>query len=93
MYPTCATEVERERDTPEIRIVISNLDDSICKYDNLLSRLSDRLSCVLRQSNPNDAKNVTKTFNTSLANDLNSLNIRLTNLTDDLESILYRLEI
>ena len=88
-----AKQCEPVRDTPEIQYVISSIDDVICRYNNVVERLSNRLSCITTAPSPNGNTKSESTFKTSLANDLDNLRSRLRDITNELESIYDRLEI
>lgn len=96
-YPVDAnctvSQCESARDIPEVRRALGNIDAVICRYDHLVGRLADRLSCITAPIPPavNDAKE--PSYQTSLANELDVLQIRLRDITNDLESIYERLEI
>ena len=87
-------ECEHVRDTPEVRLAISSIYDVICRYNGVVERLSNKLSCVTIPAHPITTNSkLEPSFKTALANDLDNLRIRLKDITDELESIYDGLEI
>lgn len=78
----------------EIPQVISSLFGEIERYKNLFCRLSDRIQPVVTPCPPQETTGkLGNGFNTNLASEINSANCLLSKITDDLESLLSRIEL
>ncbi len=82
------------RDTPETARALNDLRAVVDRYDHLVGRLHDRLSCVVAPSSPVCADEKEGIgYQTGLASDINGLRCKLRDVTNSLESLYERIEL
>jgi hypothetical protein len=86
--PDCCEQVK-----PEIHRVVDDLRNVVERYDCLVGRLADKLSCVTISAPPQCSDKAEPGYQTGLANALNEIRCKLRNITDSLESIHERIEL
>jgi hypothetical protein len=80
----------------EVNRSLSELRQVIERYDNVVTRLSARLSPVVIPAPPvctGEANKVPVGYQTDLANSINGLRVLARDITDGLESLLKRIEL
>lgn len=83
-----------ERDTPEVLKAMNDLRCVIDRYDNLVNRLADRLSCVTVPSPPaNEPQEKEGGYRTGLASAISEERRKLRDITNILESLYERIEL
>lgn len=83
-----------ERDIPEVARAMNDLRRVIERYDHLVGRLHDRLSCVATPA-PAECSDHDKEIEycTGLANAINEARCKLRDVTNSLESLYERIEL
>jgi len=82
-----------ERDKPEIHRVVDDIRNVIERYECLVGRMADKLSCVTVSAPPQCSAKEEVGYQTGLANALNEIRCKMRNITDGLESIYERIEL
>jgi len=83
------------RDT-EVQRALSDLHSVIQRYDHVVGRLSSRLNSVVIPCTPAVAcqeDKVSQGYQTDLGNTINSMRCQARDITDNLESLLDRIEL
>ena len=78
---------------PEVSQAIDDLKSVVERYDSIVGRLSGKLGCVLVPSAPVGQGQAEKGYQTDLANIINQQRCMIRDITDNLESILQRIEL
>lgn len=81
------------RDVSEVHRALSSIEDIIWRYDDLVLRLSDKLSPITISEPATENNKLESKYQTLLANDIDTLYQRLKTITNTLESLYSRLEI
>lgn len=82
------------RDTPEVVRAMNNLNSAVERYDNLVHRLQDKISCVTTCPPPQgEVLNKEIGYQTELANSMDLVFRRLRDITNNLESLYERIEL
>lgn len=79
----------------EIPQVLSSLFNEIDRYENLCVRITERIGSIVSPCPPQDSKNglIEKGFNTNLATEIHHQKMKMRRVSDDLESLLSRIEL
>jgi len=81
--------------TTEVKKALDDLNSVIQRYDHIVGRLGSRLSCVVSPAPPT-SQGIEKAphgYQTDLANHINGLRCTARDITDNLESLLERIEL